>query len=132
MGDIVSLSHDACPHCGRTGDRVIPPIVRTKDLLKVKGMLINPAVLLESLGAVPGIDEFQVVLARQDANDPYSMDEMIVRVASPRTDREALMSAVTEAAQRAAKVRPRIEFTTASDIYDPAREAKASRLVDRR
>jgi phenylacetate-CoA ligase len=132
VGDIVSLSHEVCPHCGRTGDRVVPPIVRTKDLLKVKGMLINPSVLLESLGAVPGIDEFQVVLAHQDPNDPYSMDEMIVRVASPRSDRDDLVSAVSEAAQRAAKVRPRIEFASASDIYDPAKEAKASRLVDRR
>ena len=73
-----------------------------------------------------------MVLARQDPNDPYSMDEMIVRVASPRTDRDDLMSAVMEAAQRAARVRPRIEFATASDIYDPAKQAKAARLVDRR
>ncbi len=132
VGDIVSLSHEPCPHCGRSGDRVIPPIVRTKDLLKVKGMLINPTALLESLGRVPGIDEFQVVLTRQDLNDPFSMDEMIVRVASPRPDRDALTAAVTNAAQRAAKVRPQVEFANASDIYDPTEEAKASRLVDRR
>ena len=132
VGDIASLSHEACPHCGRSGDRLIPPIVRTKDLLKVKGMLINPSVLLESLGTVPGVDEFQVVLARQDENDPFSMDEMIVRIASPRTDREALVSAVTNAAQRASRVRPRVEFATATDIYDPAKQAKASRLVDQR
>jgi hypothetical protein len=73
-----------------------------------------------------------VVLTRQDLNDPFSMDEMIVRVASPRTDRDDLTSAVTDAAQRAAKIRPQVEFATASDIYDPAKEAKASRLVDRR
>jgi hypothetical protein len=60
------------------------------------------------------------------------MDEMIVRVASPRPDRDALESAVSEATQRATKVRPRVEFANASDIYDPAKEAKASRLVDRR
>jgi phenylacetate-coenzyme A ligase PaaK-like adenylate-forming protein len=106
--------------------------VRTKDLLKVKGMLINPTVLLESLGAVPGIDEFQVVLTHQDGNDPYSMDEMIVRIASPRTDRDALVSAVTEAAQTAARIRPRIDFVEATDIYDPAKHAKATRLVDQR
>ena len=116
VGDIISLSHDVCPHCGRTGDRVVPPILRTKDLLKVKGMLINPIVLLESLGAVPGIDEFQVVLVHQGPNDPYSMDEMIVRVASPRPDRDALESAVSEATQRATKARPRVEFANASDI----------------
>jgi phenylacetate-CoA ligase len=132
VGDVVSLSHEQCPHCGRSGDRVVPPIVRTKDLLKVKGMLINPVVLLESLGAVPNVDEFQVVLSRQDENDPFSMDEMIVRIASPRTDRDNLVSAVTDAAQRAARIRPRVEFVTATDIYDPAKQSKASRLVDRR
>ena len=132
VGDIVSLAHDRCPHCARIGDRVVPPIVRTKDLLKVKGMLINPTVLLEAVRAVPGVDEFQVVLARQDPADPYSMDEMIVRVASPRSDRDALAAAVVEAAQGAVQVRPRVEFAAATDIYDPARHAKAERLVDRR
>jgi phenylacetate-coenzyme A ligase PaaK-like adenylate-forming protein len=132
VGDIVSLAHDPCPHCGRIGDRVVPPIVRSKDLLKVKGMLINPTALLEAVRAVPGVDEYQVVLARQDASDPYSMDEMIVRVASPRNDRDALAQAVVEAAQGAVRVRPRVEFAAASEIYDPALEAKATRLVDRR
>ena len=132
VGDIVSLTHEPCPHCGRTGDRVVPPIVRTKDLLKVKGMLINPTVLLESLTAVPNVDEFQVVLTRQDENDAFSMDEMIVRIASPRTDREALAASVTEAAQSAARIRPQIEFVEASDIYDPAKHSKATRLVDKR
>ena len=132
VGDIVSLDHRACPHCGRNGDRVVPPIVRTKDLLKVKGMLINPTALLEAVRAVPGVDEYQVVLTRQDANDPFSMDEMVVRVASPRTDRDALAQAVVDAAQGAVRVRPRVEFTRSTDIYDPARDAKAARLIDRR
>jgi phenylacetate-coenzyme A ligase PaaK-like adenylate-forming protein len=105
--------------------------VRTKDLLKVKGMLINPGALLEAVRAVPGVDEYQVVLAREDPKDPFSMDEMIVRVASPRTDREALAQALIEAAQSAVRVRPRVEFAAASDIYDP-NQTKATRLVDRR
>ena len=132
VGDIVSLEHGPCPHCGRIGDRVVPPIVRTKDLLKVKGMLINPTALLEAVRAVPGVDEYQVVLARVDPADPFSMDEMIVRVASPRADREALTQAVIDAAQSAVRVRPRVEFAAAADLYDPARDAKATRLVDRR
>ena len=132
VGDIVSLTHELCPNCGLGGDRVVPPIVRTKDLLKVKGMLINPTVLLESLTAVPNVDEFQVILTRQDENDAFSMDEMIVRIASPRTDRNALKLAVTEAAQSAARIRPQVEFVEASDIYDPAKHSKATRLVDRR
>ena len=132
VGDIVSLSHAACPHCGRIGDRVVPPIQRTKDLLKVKGMLINPTVLLEAVAGLPGVEEFQVVLGRQDPSDPYSMDEMVVRIATARTDTEPFTEAIVEAAQRAVRVRPRVEFVTATEIYDPAREPKASRLVDRR
>ncbi len=132
VGDVVSLTHEPCPNCGLGGDRVVPPIVRTKDLVKVKGMLINPTVLLESLTAVKDVDEFQVVLTRQDESDPFSMDEMIVRIASPRTDRDDLIAAVTDAAQTAARIRPRIDFVSASDIYDPAKHAKATRMVDRR
>ena len=95
-------------------------------------MLINPSVLLESLTAVRALDEFQVVLTRQDESDAFSMDEMIVRIASARLDRDLLVTEVTKAAQTAARIRPRIEFVEATDIYDPAKESKAKRLVDRR
>lgn len=132
VGDIVSLTHQPCPHCGRTGDRIVGPIVRTKDLIKVKGMLINPAVLLDRLRAVPGVDEFQVVLTRQDPRDPFSMDEMVVRVATAWADRDALAAMVVRAAAGAVGVRPRVEFVALDDVYDPARQAKAERLVDRR
>lgn len=132
VGDLARIVHDRCPHCGRHGERIVAPITRTKDLMKVKGMLINPAVLLEALRTVPGVDEFQVVLTRQDPNDPFSMDDMIVRVATARSDRDALNGQLVAAAQDAVRVRPRVEFTTADDIYDPARQAKAERLVDRR
>lgn len=132
VGDVVSLTHEPCPHCGRGGDRIVGPIVRTKDLIKVKGMLMNPSLLLERLRAVPGIDEFQVVLTRQDPADPYSMDEMVLRVASGRDDRPALAAALAEAAAAASGVRPRVEFVAANDVFDPARHAKAERLVDRR
>lgn len=132
VGDIARVVHGPCPHCGRHGERILAPISRTKDLMKVKGMLINPTVLLETLRRVPGVEEFQVVLAKQDPDDPFSMDELVVRVATTRTDREALSAHLARAAQDAVRVRPRVEFTTADDIYDPARQAKAERLVDRR
>jgi len=132
VGDIVSLSHEPCPHCGRTPDRIIGPIVRTKDLLKVKGMLINPTVLIDALRAVPEVEEFQVVLTRQDPADPLSMDEMVVRVATASTDRDALAQRVVRVAQDAVKIRPRIQFMAATDIYDPMKQVKSVRLVDER
>ena len=132
VGDIVSLCHTPCPHCGRTGDRIVGPVVRTKDLVKVKGMLINPAVLLDTLRKVPGVDEFQVVLTKQDQDDPFSMDDMVLRVASNRSDRDVLAASLITVAQSAVGVRPRVEFVAANAIYDPGHDAKSKWLVDER
>jgi phenylacetate-coenzyme A ligase PaaK-like adenylate-forming protein len=110
----------------------VPPIVRTKDLMKVKGMLINPTVLMDALRAVSEIDEFQVALTHQDPNDPLSMDEMVLRVATSVPDRDAFATRLVQVAQDAVRIRPRIEFKTASEIYDPMKQVKSVRLVDER
>jgi phenylacetate-coenzyme A ligase PaaK-like adenylate-forming protein len=132
VGDVVSIERTPCPVCGRNGDRIVGPVVRTKDLVKVKGMLINPAVLLDALQSFPGVDELQVVVSRTDPADPFSMDEMVVRLATQSPDRDSLAAAVAAKAQEAVRVRPRIEFATARDIYDPGSQTKAARFVDKR
>lgn len=132
VGDTVSIERTPCPHCGRNGERIIGPVVRTKDLVKVKGMLINPAVLLDTLQSFPGVDELQVVIKRVDAKDPFSMDEMLVRLATHCADRDALADAVAARAQEAVRVRPRVEFAEARDIYDPDEQTKATRFIDTR
>ncbi|CAN0446481.1 unnamed protein product, partial [Phaeothamnion confervicola] len=108
VGDIVSIDRTVCPLCGRTGDRVVGPVVRSKDLVKVKGMLINPTVLLEALQGHPGVDELQVVVARCDAADPFSMDEMVLRVATTLPERDALAALLADRAHEAVRVRPRV------------------------
>jgi len=131
-GDIVSLTQEPCPYCMRSGGRLVGPIVRTKDLIKVKGMLINPELLIEKIRCVPGVDEFQVVLTRQDPADPYSMDELRLRVATARRDTEGLAAALIAATTGTVGVTPRVEFVSAVDIYDPAKQSKVDRLLDLR
>ena len=130
VGDVVSIDRRPCPVCGRTSERVVGPVVRAKDLVKVKGMLINPAVLLETLQSIPGIDEFQVVVRRENKSDPFSMDELVVRVAG--TDHAALADMVIARARDAIRVRPLVEFVAAKDIYDAGHQTKAARFVDQR
>jgi phenylacetate-coenzyme A ligase PaaK-like adenylate-forming protein len=132
VGDMVSIRRGACPVCGRTGDRVVGPIVRMKDFVKVKGMLINPPVLLEALRSIPGVDEFQVAVRRSDPKDPFSMDELVVRIATAVADPATLSAAVAEATQRAVQVRPRVEIAESTAIYDPAKQTKATRFIDER
>ena len=132
VGDVVSLVRTPCPACGRGGDRLIGPVARGNDLVKVKGMLINRGVLLEALNGIPGVQEFQVVVRRKDPADPFSMDEMVVRLASSAPDREALSRMVIARAQEAVSVRPHVEFADSEDIYDPTRQTKAVRFLDQR
>lgn len=132
VGDVASMARGPCTACGRTGDRVIGPIVRGNDLVKVKGMLVNPAALLAALGVVHGVEELQVVIRREDDADPYSMDEMVVRVACDPALREAVGAELAARAVAAVQVRPRVEYVEAAEIYDPGRQTKAMRFVDRR
>lgn len=132
VGDIVSMTREPCPACGRTGDRVLGPVVRRDDLVKVKGMLINPSVLLDALDGIAEAEELQVVVRREVDADPYSMDEIVVRLACSGAVREAIGRDVISRVQAAVQVRPRVEFVEACEIYDPGRETKAARFVDRR
>ena len=131
VGDVISIDRRPCAHCGRTSERIVGPVVRTKDLVKVKGMLINPAVLLDMLQSIAGIDEFQVVVRREDGADVLSVDELVVRVASS-ADRTALANTIVSKTRDAVRVRPRVEFVDAKDIYDPGRQTKATRFADQR
>ena len=132
VGDIVSVERTPCLHCGRAGERVIGPVVRTKDLVKVKGMLINPDLLLATLPDVGGLDEFQVVVRRLDPADPFSMDDLVVRVATTVADKDEFARRIVVCTAAAVGVRPKVEFVTAADIYDPLRQPKVRRFLDLR
>ena len=93
-------------------------------------MLINPAVLLDTLQSIAGMDEFQVVVRRKNSADPLSMDELVVPVAG--VDRAGLAETVMRKARDAVRVRPRIEFVDAKEIYDAGRQTKVARFVDQR
>ncbi len=132
-GDVASLAHGACPHCGRIGDRLQGPIVRQSNIVKIKGMLVDSDILLDLLRSDPDVEEYQVVLRRQNADDPFSMDELVLRVSSATSDRVHLSGRLAERTSHAVHVRPVIEIVElASSIYDPENESKPKRLVDLR
>ena len=132
IGDVAARSRERCPHCGATVDRIVSQLRRADSLVKVKGMLINPSALLEVLQGISALDEFQVVVDRIDPDDPFSMDEMVLRIATQHPDPEAVARAVIERTRDAVRITPRVEFAMARALYDPESQTKASRFVDRR
>ncbi len=136
-GDLVTLSGEVCPHCGRPGERLIPTegssyAIRTKDLIKVKGTLINPAVIMEVLASKPQIEEYQVIVTKQDPRDPYSQDRMVIRVATQIPERNALANQIINEIKNVSEVKPEIEFAEAKEIYNAEVVTKAIRFVDQR
>lgn len=130
MGDMTALTRAPCPHCGAETDRFIAMPSRADDLVKVKGMLIDPGSVAEVLLADGKIDEFQIVIDRENPEDELSMDVMRLRLAA-RSDVK-LDDALREAVKSAVGVRPEIEMVSAQDIYNPDASLKARRFVDKR
>lgn len=74
LGDISIRSRERCPHRGAATDRLITLPRRVDALVKIKGMLVNPDVMIEALEAELGARASQVVIARADPQAPLSAD----------------------------------------------------------
>ena len=128
VGDIVTLARTPCPLCGREGERVVATPRRTGSLVKCRGMLVNTDVILDTLSAMAGMGEFQVVFADEDR--PGAMERLVIRI-----EREAdtvLRDEVTRRVREAVSLRPEVEFVARGTLYDHERSIKAKRVLDLR
>ncbi len=131
-GDLNAISNETCPHCGRQGPRVVTNTVRTAELVKLKGTLINPDFIKEAIATVEGIEEYQIVFTKEHPDDPYSGDKLLLRVASQPSEQDRIQTQLLTKVAEAAEMRPTIEFVGMSDIFDPAKTLKSTRVVDLR
>jgi len=133
-GDVVALTHDQCPHCGRWEPRFLGSPFRVDGLTKVKGTLVNPAVLLEGLSGLlsRGVKEFQVVISHEVPSDPLSADELRVRVACAEEDQARLQLEIEATVRTETEISPAIEFLPADGFGEIAGGYKFKRFVDER
>jgi phenylacetate-CoA ligase len=132
LGDESRITTEPCPHCGATTERFVETPRRADDLLKIRGMLVDPAALS---GVLAGLDlaEWQAVIGRERADDPLSMDRLTIRAApAGAAASEALAARIAEAVKAAVGVRPEVAFAAPSEIWDPDRSLKSRRIVDDR
>jgi phenylacetate-CoA ligase len=64
LGDVSVLSRARCQHCGSFTDRLVAMPRRADRLLKIKGTLVNPDVLVEAAERELGGREFQFSIRR--------------------------------------------------------------------
>lgn len=132
VGDLSALRDDPCPDCGRTGLRFVMPPTRIGGIVKVKGTLMDPRHLDEILTGLAGVDDYQCVVSRVDADDPFSMDKFVLRIAAAAESRGKLAQVIPETIRRAIEITPQIEFVTRDQLLGDDAQYKFKRFVDAR
>ncbi len=133
-GDVVALTHEPCPHCGRYEPRFLGSPFRVDGLTKVKGTLVNPATLLEGLSGLlsRGVKEYQVVIGHEVRGDPLSADVLRVRAACAERERPRLRGEIAAIVRAETEISPEIEFLPADGFGEIAGGYKFKRFVDER
>jgi phenylacetate-CoA ligase len=100
LGDISALTRARCPQCGSWTDRLTVMPRRADALLKIKGTLVNPEVLVQAAEAVLGAGDFQFVV--QDG------EVLGLFVAGPHN--QATSQTLAERVKQACGVTPLVRF----------------------
>ena len=117
LGDISTLTRARCPHCGSWTDRLTAMPRRADALLKVKGTLVNPEVLVQAAEAILGTREFQFVITEGEV--------LGLNVAGPKD--EVLSKTVSSQVKAACGVTPVVSFGAIG-----GNSWKVKRVVDQR
>ena len=133
-GDIVALTHETCPHCGRTEPRFLGTPRRADEFTKVKGTLINLGSLQEELAALvgKGVAEYQIALTTEDRSDPLSPDAMLLRLACAARDQERVGREAASVVRSAIDITPEVEFLPPDGFPEIAGDYKFKRIIDER
>ena len=108
VGDIASLDHRPCPHCGRTSARISSNPVRSGDIVKIKGALVNLGNLKSEFDRKQEIDEYQIVVRPEDPTDQFSMDELVIRLAPAKGSGGDIGEQIAAEVTRLTNLRPRM------------------------
>ena len=139
-GDLATMTRQPCPHCGRSGERMLPTIgsayaVRVSEELKFKGLLIRPVALVDAVGHIAGIGEYQVVFTKEDPKDPFSLDRLVVRVGNDGVaagEHLRWEETIKLTIHGVSEMRAEVVWVSNRDIFDAEVSVKAKRFVDER
>jgi phenylacetate-coenzyme A ligase PaaK-like adenylate-forming protein len=137
VGDLAAKEEGVCPHCGRSGCRLVMRVgstyaVRAEEVIRVGGKLVNPEVIKSELAGVKGVVEYQLVVEKEDPENPFSPDRLTLRLSVAGRMRQELEEEVVRKIGEAAGITPRVEFVQSPEIYDPTMVLKATRFLDKR
>ena len=146
LGDVASKQERGrCPHCGmdgpffwdvgRTNDAEAQMQVMGLAEKKIKGATVNLTALRSDLLSIPQLEEVQIEVAKEDMQDPYSMDTLNLYVAprgSPEGNFDALILEVKRVTKISTEVTPKVFILSFEELLEKAGGMKFMEVVDAR
>ncbi|MFO1009503.1 MAG: AMP-binding protein [Planctomycetota bacterium] len=142
-GDVAvgGIRWEPCPYCKRNVPRIGSELKRSSEqkamsLTKIKGTLVDLSAIGAFLSNLHEVEEWQVVLKKKN-DDPYELDEFVLRVALRVGIESAYFeSKIKKEMAEAVEVAPsRIEFKTTREMLEVLgmeTEMKEKRFLDLR
>ena len=144
LGDVAShQERGKCSICGldgpffwdigRTNDAEAQLEVMGLSEKKIKGATVNLTALRADLLALPQIEELQIEVAKEDMNDPYSMDVLRVYVAPKGpmvADYAGLIEAVKKLTKNSTEVTPAVTMIAFEELLEKAGGMKFMEISD--
>ena len=132
LGDVARLTRERCPHCGALTERIVSLPRRVDDLVKIRGMLVNPQALVDAVLGEAALLDFLAVVEKENPADPLSMDRLRLRIVPSAGAGAELDRNLAARVQRAVGVTPEVERTHADDPLLAGRGWKVRPLLDLR
>ncbi|RDE16732.1 MAG: hypothetical protein C4K49_04205 [Candidatus Thorarchaeota archaeon] len=144
LGDLASRHENAkCSICGMDGpffwdigrenDAEAQIAVMGLAEKKVKGATVNLTALRTDILSLRDVEEVQVEVAKEDMNDPYSMDVLNMYVAprGPVTGNyDSLVYEIQRITKNATEITPRVVITAFEDLMEKAGGLKFMEIAD--
>lgn len=144
LGDVASKHENAkCPVCGmdgpffwdvgRTNDAQAQIAVMGLAEKKIKGATVNLTALRTDILNLPDVEEVQVEVAKEDMNDPYSMDTLNLYVA-PRAsvggDYRSLIREIQRITKSSTEITPTVSIIAFEELMEKAGGLKFMEIAD--
>lgn len=133
LGDQVRLTRAACPECGRAGGRIIAHQGRAGTLIKIRGQLVDCAVLERCVSEFPGVKDYMILVSKENPLDGLSEDLINIEVATKDDEQSGeFISTLASQIKRKTNVSSKITLVEIGDLHVENVSIKTTKFRDER
>jgi phenylacetate-CoA ligase len=133
LGDQVRLTRAACPECGRAGGRIIAHQGRAGTLIKIRGQLVDRAVLERCVSEFPGVIDYMILISKENPLDGLSEDLINIEVATKDGEQsEEFVSILAAQIKKEINVSPKITLVEIENLHIENVSIKTTKFRDER